>query len=181
MVRARRHQDDSMLVLEQEQMCVSISPGPCSTPEGKEDIFVSEINISRTIDCQGANPAHTQGGIAVVTYDPPDALDLIPDDQYVPEVSPVLTAKMQGSSGWAPVNETAHLVATGSKMTIRRLTPLECARLQGFPDEYLDIMYQGKPASDGSKYHALGNSWAVPCVRWIGQKIDDEDKKRTRP
>lgn len=57
-------------------------------------------------------------------------------------------------------------------MQVRRLTPVECARLQGFPDHYLDIAGRGKPAADGPKYKALGNSWAVPNVRWIGQRID---------
>jgi DNA (cytosine-5)-methyltransferase 1 len=54
---------------------------------------------------------------------------------------------------------------------VRRLTPLECARLQGFPDDYLDIQYRGKPASDGPKYKALGNSMAVPVMAWIGRRI----------
>lgn len=57
-------------------------------------------------------------------------------------------------------------------MQVRRLTPIECARLQGFPDTYLDIIYRGKPAADGNKYKALGNSWAVPVVRWIGERIN---------
>jgi len=56
-------------------------------------------------------------------------------------------------------------------MQVRRLTPVECCRLQGFPDQYLDITYRGKPAADGNKYKALGNSWAVPCARWIGERI----------
>ena len=54
---------------------------------------------------------------------------------------------------------------------VRRLTPVECARLQGFPDDYLDITYRGKPAADGPKYKALGNSMAVNCMRWIGMRI----------
>ena len=58
-----------------------------------------------------------------------------------------------------------------SAMQVRRLTPTECARLQGFPDDYLDITYRNKPAADGPKYKALGNSWAVPVVRWIGERI----------
>jgi DNA (cytosine-5)-methyltransferase 1 len=62
-------------------------------------------------------------------------------------------------------------VMTG--MQVRRLTPVECCRLQGFPDDYLDITYRGKPAADGNKYKALGNSWAVPVVRWIGRQIDE--------
>lgn len=56
-------------------------------------------------------------------------------------------------------------------MQVRRLTPTECARLQGFPDDNLDIEFRGKPAADGPKYKALGNSMAVPCMRWIGERI----------
>lgn len=61
--------------------------------------------------------------------------------------------------------------AVRSNMAVRRLTPTECARLQGFPDDYLDITYRGKPAADGPRYKALGNSWAVPVVRWIGKRM----------
>ena len=56
-------------------------------------------------------------------------------------------------------------------MHVRRLTPKECARLQGFPDDYLDIKFHGKPATDSVKYKALGNSMAVNCMRWIGTRI----------
>lgn len=54
---------------------------------------------------------------------------------------------------------------------VRRLTPVECARLQGFPDHYLNITYRNKPAADGNRYKALGNSMAVPVMRWIGKRI----------
>lgn len=64
-------------------------------------------------------------------------------------------------------------VALGPQMQVRRLTPAECARLQGFPDTYLDITFRGKPAADGPKYKALGNSWAVPVVRYIGERIQE--------
>jgi DNA (cytosine-5)-methyltransferase 1 len=58
-----------------------------------------------------------------------------------------------------------------SPMSVRRLTPRECERLQGFPDDHTLIPYRGKPASDGPRYHAIGNSMAVPVVRWIGERI----------
>jgi DNA (cytosine-5)-methyltransferase 1 len=61
--------------------------------------------------------------------------------------------------------------AVRSGMQVRRLTPLECCRLQGFSDDYLDIPYRGKPAADGNKYKALGNSMAVPVMAWIGRRI----------
>ena len=56
-------------------------------------------------------------------------------------------------------------------MAVRRLTPVECERLQGFPDNYTDIKPKGKPTPDGPRYKALGNSWAVPVVNWIGKRI----------
>ena len=59
-------------------------------------------------------------------------------------------------------------------MQVRRLTPVECERLQGFPDNYTAIPWRNKPADqcpDGPRYKALGNSWAVPVVRWIGARI----------
>lgn len=55
---------------------------------------------------------------------------------------------------------------------VRRLTPRECERLQGFPDDYTAIPYRGKPAADGPRYKALGNSMAVPAMRWIGERIE---------
>ncbi len=55
---------------------------------------------------------------------------------------------------------------------MRRLTPRECERLQGFPDDYTRIEYRGRPAADGPRYRALGNSMAVPVMAWIGRRID---------
>lgn len=59
-------------------------------------------------------------------------------------------------------------------VAVRRLTPTECERLQGFPDGWTRIPYRGKPAEecpDGPRYKALGNSMAVPVMRWIGERI----------
>ena len=56
-------------------------------------------------------------------------------------------------------------------MAVRRLTPLECERLQGFPDGYTAVEHNRKPAADGPRYKALGNSMAVPVLAWIGRRI----------
>lgn len=56
-------------------------------------------------------------------------------------------------------------------MAVRRLTPTECARLQAFPDDWLDIEFKVKPASDGAKYKALGNAVTVSVIRWIAERI----------
>ncbi|HET9100680.1 MAG TPA: DNA cytosine methyltransferase, partial [Acidobacteriaceae bacterium] len=58
-----------------------------------------------------------------------------------------------------------------SGMAVRRLTPRECERLQGFPDDYTLVEYRGRLAADGPRYRALGNSMAVPVMRWIGERI----------
>lgn len=61
------------------------------------------------------------------------------------------------------------------RMAVRRLTPRECERLQGFPDDYTLIPYRGKPAADGPRYRAIGNSMAVPVMRWIGRRMREVD------
>lgn len=58
-----------------------------------------------------------------------------------------------------------------SPMAVRRLTPRECERLMGFPDDYTLVPYRGTPAVDGPRYKALGNSMAVNVMDWIGRRI----------
>jgi DNA (cytosine-5)-methyltransferase 1 len=58
---------------------------------------------------------------------------------------------------------------------VRRLTPRECERLQGFPDDWTLIPWRGKPAADGPRYKAIGNSMAVPVMAWIGRRIMEVD------
>ena len=74
-----------------------------------------------------------------------------------------------------PLTRRSDATGTGptvmQSMAVRRLTVIECERLQGFPDHYTDIKPKGKPTSDGPRYKALGNSMAVPVMHWIGQKI----------
>lgn len=60
-------------------------------------------------------------------------------------------------------------------MAVRRLTPLEAERLMGFPDGYTAIPFKGKPAADGPRYRALGNSMVVPELAWIGRRIMEVD------
>lgn len=70
--------------------------------------------------------------------------------------------------------------AVRSGMSVRRLMPVEVERLQGFPDDHTKVPWRGKPASecpDGPRYKAVGNSWAVPCARWIGERIEMVEKQ----
>ena len=71
-----------------------------------------------------------------------------------------------------PLAATAHVPAIASTMAVRRLTPVECERLQGFPDNYTNIPWRKKDESpDGPRYKSLGNSMAVPVMHWIGKNI----------
>lgn len=72
------------------------------------------------------------------------------------------------ASGGGGGGDKAHVLTS----SVRRLTPRECERLQGFPDDYTLIDYRGKPAADGPRYKALGNSMAVPVIRWILNRIE---------
>jgi len=81
------------------------------------------------------------------------------------------------------LSKAGHPPTIASPLQVRRLTPRECERLQGFPDDYTHIVQthnvrtgkplkKPKPAKDGPRYKALGNSMAVPVMRWIGEQID---------
>ena len=83
------------------------------------------------------------------------------------EPSTTTTTTLKASAG----DQMPH-VAT--PMAVRRLTPVECERLQGFPDNWSQIPWKGKPAEqcpDGPRYKCAGNSMAVPVMRWIGEQI----------
>ncbi|MBR2714343.1 MAG: DNA cytosine methyltransferase [Kiritimatiellae bacterium] len=75
-----------------------------------------------------------------------------------------------------------NLPAVAVDYIVRRLTPLECERLQGLPDGYTLIPHRGKPAEecpDTPRYKALGNGWAVNCARWICQRIQKHEQENT--
>lgn len=59
------------------------------------------------------------------------------------------------------------------EFVVRKLMPIECERLQGFPDGWTEIEFKGKPSSDAARYKALGNSMAVPVMRWIGERVQE--------
>jgi len=87
--------------------------------------------------------------------------------------------KVREDHGVGALTQQCHCPRQGNEavviqqaMAVRRLTPKECERLQGFPDNYTDIQAKGKPTPDGPRYKALGNSMAVPVMAWIGQRIE---------
>jgi DNA (cytosine-5)-methyltransferase 1 len=90
---------------------------------------------------------------------------------YENEMAPTLEA---GSGG-------NNKPAVHHGMAVRRLTPVECERLQGFPDKYTDIQPKGKATPDGPRYKALGNSMAVPVMAWIGKRIQEVEQMQCKP
>jgi len=98
------------------------------------------------------------------------------DTQAIPFDTTQITSPENGSNPKPgdpchPITAKGHAPAVSITSAVRRLTPTECERLQGFPDGWTLIPYRGKPAADGPRYKALGNSMAVPCMRWIGERI----------
>jgi DNA (cytosine-5)-methyltransferase 1 len=150
-MKARDWKDATDLVA--QPIAFNIAPGK---GELKDDIHVTDAHISKTIDASGSNPAMHQGGAAIV--------------------SPTLTASNDPSRSPQSTEVTNQVAAIHAvSMAVRRLTPTECERLQGFPDGYTNIPWRKAAESpDGPRYKALGNSWAVPVVAWLGQRIKDQ-------
>lgn len=83
-------------------------------------------------------------------------------------------SSQQGASASAshtPTLDKSKVPAISSAMAVRRLVPEECEALQGFPRGYTQVPHRNKPAADGPRYKALGNSIAVPVMRWLGERI----------
>jgi DNA (cytosine-5)-methyltransferase 1 len=131
---------------------------------------------------KGINTTLDEGQTPVITFHPTQ--DPIPNTDDVSHcmgtgngagqatVAVAFGAKDYGADAAVELSPTLRAMVG---MQVRRLTPVECERLQGFPDGYTAIPWRKKSVSecpDGPRYKALGNSWAVPVVRWIGRRID---------
>lgn len=101
----------------------------------------------------------------------------------VQPVADTLTANWHRSKGAKAGNQVGLINPVIDRAHgVRRLTPLECERLQGFPDNYTRIPYRGKPADrcpDSPRYRAIGNAMPVPVMAWIGRKINQYESLQT--
>ena len=93
------------------------------------------------------------------------------------DASENITPTLRACGGYGK-NSGDHLAITSPQLGVRRLTPTEAERLQGFPDGHTDIGWKGKPTPDSHRYKAMGNSMAVPVMRWIGERIQARELKR---
>lgn len=91
-----------------------------------------------------------------------------PQDSRVKEMG---NACQTVAARWGTGGCNTPICVQGKQSLIRRLTPVEAERLQGFPDGHTDIGWNGKQTPDSRRYKAMGNSMAVPVMRWIGQRI----------
>lgn len=139
-----------------------------SMKSSNPDSGCNVVDVATCIDTSTPCPSKNQGGIAVAfqsselrTMGTLTSLD----------VSPCLKAETKYGDTEVRLHQPG--------MTVRRLTPIECERLMGFPDNYTQIPYRRKPASecpDGPRYKCLGNSMAVNCLQWLAERIIQWDK-----
>ena len=129
------------------------------TAKGNGDAYLSDVNGA--LGCAGGQPG--QGYPAVLCFD--QAQVTHPENRSRPEPGDPCHSLAQENAS----RVTAAVL--GENLVVRRLTPMECERLQGFPDLWTLVPFNGKPASDSVRYKALGNSMAIPCMRWLGQRL----------
>jgi DNA (cytosine-5)-methyltransferase 1 len=159
----------------------SVSVAPCLRAGGNETggdrPYGTDVDTCDSLIAFGAQNSASQGDGVPVGYcatldkskTPAVAFDLRGRDGGAMLEGPHETANMRAASGGSSRSYVAE------QWAVRRLTPHECERLQGFPDGYTAVPYRGKPAADGPRYKALGNSMAVNCMRWIGRRIEMVD------
>lgn len=169
------------------QLVVHGTQDPCVSTEtafalGRNSGQESVLAFDTTQITSAANRSNPQPG---------DACHPLAAGEHPPAIAQVVGAMSASGAterkhgfGWGQQDyENGYVQPHGDK--VRRLTPRECERLQGFPDDWTLIPWRNKPASecpDGPRYRALGNSWAIPVVRWIGQRIDSVlSRGQTRP
>lgn len=144
--------------------------------------------LAVAFDCKGSQVQHDDSGVSPTlramghAASRPNAggqlavaFDLRGREGGAMPEGPHNTANIRAASGRSSRSYVAHPWA------VRRLTPRECERLQGFPDDYTLIPHRGRMAADGPRYKALGNSMAVNVMEWIGERIalvDEMDGQR---
>ena len=138
----------------QENACIAYSY--------KDNGADATSDLSPTIRAGNHDKSHGNSG-------QPPAIALQTDVTPKASVELAFTLKLPSPSGGGQPAATMT-----PNMEVRRLTPIECERLQGFPDNHTLIGWRGKDAGecpDGPRYKAIGNSMAVPVMRWIGERI----------
>ena len=134
-------------------------------PGMKQTTYLATIEVTGTLSSRA-----TAGGGLGTDFEVAGGLQAV--DVYNGTITGQVTATLNASTGASANHSGPQVPAALPTMAVRRLLPVECERLQGFPDDHTNIPWRGKPAPDGPRYKAMGNSMAVPVMRWIGQRLD---------
>jgi len=156
------HPAPSRETREEVAQCLTRGTGQRYDPETETIIAFSSkdhgadaiTELSPTLRAGGHNTSHANAGVP-------------PAVAFGGDLARTLSARHDSS----PCADRGMDVVAVQQSAVRRLTPRECERLQGFPDDYTLIPYRNKLAADGPRYKAMGNSMAVPVMRWIGERI----------
>lgn len=157
-----------------ENICPTLKTMGGSTEDGcgrGTPILAATLNTrARHIGTDGLNKTTTVNMVTPLMFEPRS-----PAIIHSSDTAPAMTSSDPPYSRTGNQRvEAEALVATPTQ--VRRLTPTECERLQGFPDGWTNVPHRGKPAADAPRYKSLGNSMAVPVIRWIGERIDSVKK-----
>ena len=184
--------------------CVSrYGTGGGNVPLVQEAIaFPAAMSGTQCAKTKNLSPAICSVNQTAIAFEPGIATREGSDSRFVKELSPTLRKEMGDnqvavavdcynktigeksqsiSSSASDINHTGGVINPADRMAVRRLTPRECERLQGFNDDHTMIPWRNKPADqcpDGPRYKALGNSMAVPCMAWIGKRIERIENER---
>ena len=194
------HNEDGWYVA-QPEIAMCLNAGAMRRQDGESETFIAEVSpcidasFGRLQGCSGqdANHGHSHLISFHPTQDPISNTDICHsiganENATAAVMQPIpidtmnhLGRKDSHSFGDFEPGAPSYTLTKGHShaayvppMQVRRLTPVECERLQGFPDGYTAIPWRGKSTEecpDGPRYKALGNSWAVPVVTWIGKRI----------
>lgn len=165
------------VLFERESLCGDIKKGKRTREKTSTDVASSIVYENHPSDsrvkemgdvCQTVTSSWGTGG------------GNIPFVQQNPQFVDTYNGQISGNIAATMTADMASPTHTGPKvmenMQVRRLIPIECERLQGFPDGYTDIKPNNKETPDGHRYKALGNSMAVPVMRWIGERINNYER-----
>lgn len=150
-------------------------------PQRRERLFVvadfadrrgaSETVFTKCDSKIGAAKAGTKKKTEVKSRTGKRAIAVANDNIFHPPVVGTLLASGAGMSRPAGIGSELDFVIVqklNDTTVARRLHPIECERLQGFPDHWTDVKFKGRPAADSDRYRTIGNSMATPCMKWIG-------------
>lgn len=134
-------------------------------------ICMADANANAAIDNDLAGTLKVGGESPIVSF-PWNAGGFASGTAIDDGTSPTIRSTRSGEPAIAMKDDESEYI-------VRKLMPIECERLQGFPDGWTDIEFKGKSASDAARYKALGNSMAVPVMRWIGERIERIENEKT--